>query len=1245
MKKMLTNRPTWVLLMFAFLGLSLQTYADVEPNDDFATATPLALNTLQHGDLFIDPVNDLDDYYMVTLPANGLVSVTGSFNSELSGYIYIYSSSGAQLSYSAAGSGEKSVSVDCIASGIVYIRVGRNSGSGNYSFTVTLDQPANSVDAEPNNSISTIQATYLENQTWTGQLGYSGAQGVDGDDYFYIISPRDGDVVLSATFDDGLNGWIYLYNKNGSLIGYTQLLGESGSYTAMCQAADTLIARITRSSGCGSYTASFTTLGLDNANDVEPNGSIVLIKETFEESVEWTGHLGHYDSDIGIDSDDYFYIISPRDGDVVLSATFDDGLNGWIYLYNKNGAQIGYTQLLGGSGSYPAMRQAADTLIARITRSSGCGSYTASFSTTVLDFENDVEPNNAIATAIPSLNSTINEGHLGHYSTGSGTDSHDYYQIYVAQVPFELEAKLVKSDDFSGYVYLYGSSGNQILYVPHSGELEVALTYTITVAGEYYIDVQRSNGCGSYSLGNFCANAPEVAISPNGPLDICPGESVLLTATSGLTSYSWLRNGIEVSTSQIYLATEPGTYEVVGYDANGCDGISEEVIIGVFDVPQVSVSTTDPTSFCTGFATITATSGFDSYLWSNGETGQSIDVGESGTYSVTATTADGCNSVSSNEIEITLLPDSDGDGICDEDDSCPFLAGEIGDACDDGDASTENDLITEDCECVGTPIISYDCPDLEANHGDGCDDGDSTTENDVITADCECVGTPIVSYDCPALSANVGDDCDDGNPDSENDMVTADCECVGTIVYDCPDLEANVGDACDDGDANTENDMVTADCECVGTVVYDCPALEANVGDACDDGDASTENDMVTADCECAGTVIVVVEGCMDPLSCNYNPAATLDDGSCECGPWYLPANYPSNDLPAVRSCDGAPDGYELAENQDCAESTMADDSWCSSISFDGFCAEAYNDCAGIYDCPDLSANVGDDCDDGNPDSENDMVTADCECVGTIVYDCPDLEANVGDACDDGDASTENDMVTADCECAGTVIVVVEGCMDPLSCNYNPAATLEDGSCEYGPWYLPANYPSNDLPAVRSCDGAPDGYELAENQDCAESTMADDSWCSSISFDGFCAEAYNVGAGIYDCPDLEANVGDACDDGDANTENDMVTADCECVGTIVYDCPDLEANVGDGCDDGDANTENDMVTVDCECAGSPVVPGDCTNFVYYLSDNNAGEGSRIYAITLSGGTASLDFIAQHTDEIHIAYNANNNLIY
>ena len=53
------------------------------------------------------------------------------------------------------------------------------------------------------------------------------------------------------------------------------------------------------------------------------------------------------------------------------------------------------------------------------------------------------------------------------------------------------------------------------------------------------------------------------------------------------------------------------------------------------------------------------------------------------------------------------------------------------------------------CECVGTPIVTFDCPDLQANIGDACDDEDASTENDTVNANCECVGTP--TGDCTEI--------------------------------------------------------------------------------------------------------------------------------------------------------------------------------------------------------------------------------------------------------------------------------------------------------------------------------------------------------------------------------------------------------------------------------------------------------------------------------------------------------------
>ena len=118
---------------------------------------------------------------------------------------------------------------------------------------------------------------------------------------------------------------------------------------------------------------------------------------------------------------------------------------------------------------------------------------------------------------------------------------------------------------------------------------------------------------------------------------------------------------------------------------------------------------------------------------------------------------------------------------------CPELEADFGDACDDSNEMTENDMINENCECVGTPIIvepEFDCPNLEANIGDSCDDGNDMTENDVVTEDCECMGTPIEQNDMDG----------DGIPDDIDNCPS---------VYNPDQADGNgdgIGDACEECD-------------------------------------------------------------------------------------------------------------------------------------------------------------------------------------------------------------------------------------------------------------------------------------------------------------------------------------------------------------------------------------------------------------------------------------------------------------
>lgn len=401
------------------------------------------------------------------------------------------------------------------------------------------------------------------------------------------------------------------------------------------------------------------------------------------------------------------------------------------------------------------------------------------------------------------------------------------------------------------------------------------------------------------------------------------------------------------------------------------------------------------------------------------------------------------------------------DGSCLEDDCLGDCGGAAiaGTACDDGDPNTENDLYDAYCNCAGTfvPVLgcTYDtacnfnpdantddgsCATLDCNNdcggtafaGTDCDDGDPTTQGDVFDEYCNCVGdqipgcmdqaacnfNPDATVDDGSCTANdcegecggaaiAGTTCDDGDDTTSNDVYNEDCICLGVAnpVLGCTDPNA-----CNFDQAATVDDGSCASNDCLG----ECGG-EAIVGSACDDGDDTTSNDVYTEDCDCAG-VANPVPGCTDANACNFNPDATEDDGSCL-----------TNDC--AGECGGS-----VTEGTACddGDDTTSDDVYQADCTCQG---TSDTDVMGCTDTNACNFNPDANVDDGSCTSN------DCEgeCGGS---------ATEGTVCDDGNSDTENDVYQADCTCAGTPVQNdVLGCTDPDALNYNPDATIDDGSC------------------------------------------------------------------------------------------------------------------------------------------------------------------------------------------------------
>ncbi len=254
------------------------------------------------------------------------------------------------------------------------------------------------------------------------------------------------------------------------------------------------------------------------------------------------------------------------------------------------------------------------------------------------------------------------------------------------------------------------------------------------------------------------------------------------------------------------------------------------------------------------------------------------------------------------------------------------------------------------------------------------------------------------------------------------------------------------------------------------------------------------------------------------------------------------------------------------------------------------------------FDCPVIPANIGDPCDDNNPLTTFDTITADCECVGTP-YECIDLMANIGDTCDDGNEMTINDQITQDCTCAGVTPPDGMFCWAPIEVPSLPYTTT-DNTENYG-----NNYGAADLaPFASTAPGYLNGNFLNGNDAVYAYTPAEDGFID-ISVTN---HATSTGLFVFTgCP-FDSTLG-----GSHNSSSTAVlsvqllpvfsgityyiiistklprtiTPYTLTITPIFYDCPTIQANFGDACDDGDPDTMNDALGLDCLCAGTPPPAG------------------------------------------------------
>ena len=316
--------------------------------------------------------------------------------------------------------------------------------------------------------------------------------------------------------------------------------------------------------------------------------------------------------------------------------------------------------------------------------------------------------------------------------------------------------------------------------------------------------------------------------------------------------------------------------------------------------------------------------------------------------------------------------------------------------------------------------------------------------------------------------------------------------------------------------------------ECVGGELDECGVC-AGPGAIYECGCSAPEEGY----CDCEGNVLDVVGvcggtceydldgdgvcdteevlGCEDPTACNYDENATQFDGSCV---------YPE-------------------EHYDCAGECLAD------ADMDGVC-----DVFEVAGCTDASAC---DYDENATDDDGSCTYAEVnlDCAGNCLND-----VNDNGICDE---------------------LEIAGCTDAAACNYTADATLEDGSCTYAEEYLNCDGTcliDTDMDGI--CDELEVGgctsatacnYDASATDDDGSCTEPEEHYdcdgncLSDADGDGVCDELEVAGCTNSDACNYDENatdddmgcvlIGDACDDEDASTANDVINEDCLCEGEVV----------------------------------------------------------------------------------------------
>ena len=198
-----------------------ETENDEEPNNEFATALSLPVNSTTEGHInyFGNGVTDVYDIYRINLINDGHLQLTLSTENGVQTWLSLFDSDELTILTQSNSVGEFSIEREDLSAGIYYVVINTyyTFDASGYTLTNNFIPPDETNDTEPNDILEQA-VVLLPNDEVEGHLGYYSLGSRDMVDIYSLTLPYEGDIELKLTPGRNAYTWCTLMDQDGTTI-------------------------------------------------------------------------------------------------------------------------------------------------------------------------------------------------------------------------------------------------------------------------------------------------------------------------------------------------------------------------------------------------------------------------------------------------------------------------------------------------------------------------------------------------------------------------------------------------------------------------------------------------------------------------------------------------------------------------------------------------------------------------------------------------------------------------------------------------------------------------------------------------------------------------------------------------------------------------------------------------------------------------------------------------------------------